>query len=97
MGSWNLADNVYELVVTAGDTTGRAFINEPGDGNEWTSASTWPNNYYNYGVGYRGGSYASDPSQSRVSDRSGALYYFIYYPYVSRSQSVGGRGVRTAP
>jgi len=97
-GVMNLADNVYELVVTAGDTTGRAFINEPGDGNEWTSASTWPNHPYDYGVGLRGGSYASGMSPSQVSDRSTALYYFNYYPYViSRSGSVGGRGVRTAP
>ena len=97
-GVMNLADNVSESVVNVGDTTGRAFINEPGDGNEWTSASTWPNyyNYYAYGVGFRGGSYASGMSQSQVSDRSGALYY-TGWPGISRSGSVGGRGVRTAP
>ena len=95
-GVMNLADNVSESVVNVGDTTGRAFINEPGDGNEWTSASTWPNSYYDYGVGYRGGSFASGMSQSQVSDRSGALYY-TGWPGISRSGSVGGRGVRTAP
>jgi formylglycine-generating enzyme required for sulfatase activity len=95
-GVMNLADNVGELVVNAGDTTGRAFINEPGDGNEWTSASTWPNSYHDYGVGYRGGYYSSGVSLSQVSDRSGALYYFVDYP-IYRSQSIGGRGVRTAP
>ncbi len=90
-GVMNLADNLNELVVTAGDTTGRAFINEPGDGNEWTSASTWPNSPYAYGQEVRGGCWAS-VSQSQVSDRSIGLWYDG-----RRYSTAGGRGVRTAP
>jgi len=95
-GVMNLADNVSELTVTVGDATGRAFINEPGDGNEWTFASTWPNNPSAYGVGYRGGSFGSTTSYSQVSDRTSAMwwYYAVNRGYCS---SMGGRGVRTAP
>ena len=95
-GVMNLADNVSEFVVTVGDSTGRAFINEPGDGNEWTSASTWPNNPNSYGVGYRGGSFASGLSLPQVSDRTSAMYWY-YAASRSYCQSIGGRGVRTAP
>jgi hypothetical protein len=94
-GVMNLADNVSEFVVNTGDTTGRAFINEPGDGNEWTLASTWPNNSNGYGEGLRGGSFSSATSQSQVSDRSAMMLAWNYYSY--RYSTIGGRGVRMAP
>jgi formylglycine-generating enzyme required for sulfatase activity len=66
-GVMNLADNVMELVVATGDATGRAFTNEPGDGNELTSAATWPNNGGG-GQGLRGGSW-NEPISSQTSGR----------------------------
>jgi hypothetical protein len=80
--------------VNASDPTGRAFINEPGDGNEWASALTWPNNSNGLGEGSRGGNY-SVPSLAQVSDRSMMIMGWNYYAY--RYPTIGGRGVRTAP
>jgi formylglycine-generating enzyme required for sulfatase activity len=94
-GVMNLADNVSEFVVNTSDTTGRAFINEPGDGNEWTLASTWPNNSNGSGEGLRGGYFSSPTYLSQVSDRSVMLLGWNYYAY--RYPTIGGRGVRTAP
>jgi formylglycine-generating enzyme required for sulfatase activity len=88
-GIMNLADNVSELVVGTGDPTGRAFTNEPGDGNEWTPPSTWPNSYYGWGL--RGGSW-QDSTLSPTSCRYSALWYSN-----GRVSTVGGRGVRSAP
>jgi formylglycine-generating enzyme required for sulfatase activity len=88
-GAMNLADNVTELVVATGDATGRAFTNEPGDGNEWTPASTWPSN--GQGLGLRGGP-SPDPTLGQTSGRFLALWN-----YLSRHPLIGGRGVRSAP
>ncbi len=92
-GVMNLGDNLTEIVVSVGDPNGRAFTNEPGDGNEWTPASTWPMsagyNTSGAGFGMRGGGWqASLPTSSR----SWADY--LYYAY---TVSLGGRGVRSAP
>ena len=89
-GAMNLGDNVCEWIVNCGDTTGRAFTDESGDGNEWTSASTWPNT--GYGIGVRGSSCLSDSSYSRTSDRMLACS-----SNGGRSAANGGRGVRSAP
>ncbi len=89
-GVMNLADNVAEPVVTTGDATGRAFINEPGDGNELTSALTWPNNG-GLGQGLRGGDWGNS-TLAQTSCRYTALWYSV-----GRSSTVGGRGVRSAP
>ena len=88
-GAMNLADNVMELVVATGDATGRAFTNEPGDGNEWTPASTWPSN--GAGLGLRGGSWL-DSNLGQTSGR-----YFALWNFLSRHPANGGRGVRSAP
>jgi len=84
-GVMNLGDNVSELVVSVGDSYGRAFTSEPGDGNEWTSALTWPMN--GYGVGIRGGNWQG---ATPTSDR-----YWADYPY--NPPDIGGRGARSAP
>jgi hypothetical protein len=89
-GAMNLADNVTELVVATGDATGRAFTNEPGDGNEWTPASTWPSN--GAGLGLRGGSWQDSSYSSQTSGR-----FFALWNSLSRHPANGGRGVRSAP
>jgi formylglycine-generating enzyme required for sulfatase activity len=89
-GAMNLADNVTELVVATGDATGRAFTNEPGDGNELTPASTWPSN--GAGLCLRGGSWQDSSSSSQTSGRFLALWNSL-----SRQAANGGRGVRSAP
>jgi formylglycine-generating enzyme required for sulfatase activity len=88
-GAMNLADNVMELVVATGDATGRAFTNEPGDGNEWTPASTWPSN--GAGLGLRG----SFSLASNLGQTSGR--FFALWNSLSRQAVNGGRGVRSAP
>jgi formylglycine-generating enzyme required for sulfatase activity len=91
-GAMNLADNVSEWVVNVGTTDGRAFTAEPGDGNELTPASTWPD-VTNIGMGTRGGFFGDNGARNRTSDR-----YFAHYHFeVQRNPQVGGRGVRTAP
>jgi len=91
-GVMNLADNVAELVVSTGDATGRAFTNEPGDGNELTTAATWPNNVVQgLGQGLRGGDWGN-AAASQTSSR----YYGLYYS-PGRVNENGGRGVRSAP
>jgi formylglycine-generating enzyme required for sulfatase activity len=89
-GVMNLADNVLESTVSVGNPTGRAFTAEPGDGNEWVMASTWPDGS-NYGMGCRGGYYYDSGSFSRTSDRIEA------FTSSGRSSAIGGRGVRSAP
>jgi formylglycine-generating enzyme required for sulfatase activity len=93
-GAMNLADNVTELVVVTGDATGRAFTNEPGDGNEWTPASTWPSN--GAGLGLRGGSWQDSSTSSQTSGRYTAGYSAAWNS-LSRQPAYGGRGVRSAP
>jgi formylglycine-generating enzyme required for sulfatase activity len=92
-GAMNLADNVTELVVATGDATGRAFTNEPGDGNEWTPASTWPSN--GQGLGLRAGSWQNSSSSSSLSQTSSR--FFALWNSLSRQALNGGRGVRSAP
>lgn len=83
-GVMNLADNVSELAVSVGDSYGRAFVNEPGDGNEWTAPTTWPSSG---GFGLRGGNW-----QVTYSTSGRYLADYVYNP-----PTVGGRGARSAP
>jgi formylglycine-generating enzyme required for sulfatase activity len=96
-GVMNLGDNLTEIAVSVGNPNGRAFTNEPGDGNEWTPASTWPMNIGNVGFGIRGGcfqgSFAFTTSSRNWADN---VYSQPNYNQISIS-SIGGRGVRSAP
>jgi formylglycine-generating enzyme required for sulfatase activity len=90
-GVMNLGDNLTEIAVSVGDTTGRAFTNEPGDGNEWTPTSTWPTSASSYGGGFgmRGGGWqASYPTSGR---------YWADYVHYNYTYSLGGRGARSTP
>jgi formylglycine-generating enzyme required for sulfatase activity len=90
-GVMNLGDNLTEIAVSAGDSIGRAFTNEPGDGNEWTHTSTWPMSASGGGAGFgiRGSSWQlSFPTSSRS---------WADYVYSGDVSSIGGRGARSAP
>ncbi len=85
-GVMNLGDNLSELAVSVGDGYGRAFTDEPGDGNEWTAPLTWPNPS-GAGFGWRGGhwqhAYPTSDRTSADSAYDGTIF--------------GGRGARSAP
>lgn len=93
-GVLNLADNVFEIVVSVGAPDGRAFTPQHGDGELAARPSTWPGPA-SAGMGVRGGSWQSAASKLRTSSREGI--YQGTTPVVSRLACVGGRGVRSAP
>ena len=91
-GVMELSGNVHEQIVAVGNSTGRAFIGEPGDGNLSTIPSSWPASSTGTGTGLRGGSWAeTDANYLKPSDRRQAVQF-----YTTRNQNTGGRGVRSA-
>ncbi|MEZ4806294.1 MAG: SUMF1/EgtB/PvdO family nonheme iron enzyme [Flavobacteriales bacterium] len=99
-GVMELAGNMYELTISAGNTTGQAYTGTHGDG-ELTEAGahdavSWPAFTDADQMGLRGGAYttqAADLGRLRVSDRAlGATANLV-----TRISGFGGRGVRTAP
>jgi hypothetical protein len=92
-GALEMSGNVSDRSVSVGNSTGRAFTGEHGDGvldsAGQANVSNWP---ANTGVGGRGGNVGSeDASRLQVSDRYRAA------AGAGRSTGGGGRGVRTAP
>jgi formylglycine-generating enzyme required for sulfatase activity len=95
-GAMELSGNLYERVVSVGNTEGRSYTGVHGDGaidtNGDADQASWPSSSSALGSGLRGGSYTSSAALCRVSDRS--------YAATGNSLRVadyGGRGVRTAP
>jgi len=106
-GVMELAGNVWERCVTAGNEEGRAFLSTHGDGNLTTEAghegnatnASWPGYQDGQGVsgasgsGYRGGSwFISTTNMLAVSNRSRAALSDN-----GRNNDSGGRCVRSAP
>jgi len=102
-GILDLSGNVREMVITVGNTTGRAFDGTPGDGvlaaNGEANTANWPTGFTAdasnaVGAGYKGYDWEqhANPSLLRVSDRDAANY-----PYKWRDADYGFRGGRTAP
>ncbi len=96
-GTMELSSNVWEQVVTVGNSSGRSFTGAHGDGavdaDGIANVSNWPTNSSgSSGAGARGGAYSTSTSSARVSDRSNAAS-----TTTGRNQSTGGRGARTAP
>ena len=100
-GNLDLSGNLWERVVSVGNSTGRAFVGSHGDGvlssNGWATNMDWPG--YSAGEvtgatggGFRGGGWYNAATFARVSDRSVAAF-----AYTSRSSDYGGRCVRTSP
>jgi len=101
-GNLDLSGNVEERVVTVGNPTGRAFVGSHGDGVLSTNGNAtnpdWPGFSAgevlgSTGSGNRGGGWP-DTTVGRlsVSDRNDAAK-----PDATRTNSYGGRCVRTAP
>jgi len=91
-----LSGNVWERAVTVGNSTGRLFQGRNhGNG---VLASTGEANVTNWpetnssGAGSRGGAWNDNASRARLSGRVNAAYASAL-----RSNSFGGRGVRSAP
>ncbi|MFZ1692103.1 MAG: SUMF1/EgtB/PvdO family nonheme iron enzyme [Flavobacteriales bacterium] len=95
-GIMEMAGNLYERVVTIGNTLGRLYVGNHGNGSLAASghhdAPTWPSSTTADGSGLRGGAWNVPASNLRISDRLDASAIVN-----SRSNMFGGRGVRTAP
>ena len=91
-GNMELSGNVAEWYVTVGDTRGRAFIGEPGDGNPIVQPASWPKEISSAGFGQRGGGSPNLQDLLRLSDR-----YWGDFVSLGRASYIGGRGGRTAP
>ena len=92
-GVMDLSGNLWERVVTVGNSTGRGFnganhgngvLTSGGDGD----VTTW----LGLSNGFRGGRWDNSSSVARLSDRSSATYSLL-----SRFSYIGGRGARSAP
>lgn len=94
-GIMEMSGNLWERVITVGNSTGRAFTGLHGDGtlNASGNANTsyWPGTDC-VGAGFRGGDWTNGQGSMRISDRNVGVYSATYRDY-----HVGGRGVRTAP
>ncbi len=94
-GIMELSGNLWEKVITVGNSTGRAFTGAHGDGaldgSGNANASYWPASDC-VGAGFRGGDWSNGTGSMRVSDRNVGTYSATY-----RDRHIGGRGVRTAP
>ncbi|MFN9999255.1 MAG: SUMF1/EgtB/PvdO family nonheme iron enzyme [bacterium] len=89
-GVMELSGNVWEQLITIGNSTGRSFTGLPGNGVLSTAGladtANWPDNT---GTGKRGGSWQSSAVRLRTSDRFSATV-----GSASRDGETGGRGGR---
>jgi formylglycine-generating enzyme required for sulfatase activity len=92
-GMMEMSGNVQEALVTVGNSSGRGYTGEHGDGALDTSGaanvSNWPSAS---GCGFRGGGWSDSALRARVSDRDSAAS-----GYSQRASVIGIRGGRTAP
>ncbi len=101
-GVMGMSGNLWEFVVTAGNTIGRSFSGVHGTGeldplglppgNE-DESFCWPKTDAE-GTGFRGGSWYTSHHKGRVSDR---VFASGLKSYCLRSHDTGVRGVRTGP
>ncbi len=94
-GILDMNGNLAERAVTIGNSTGRSYTGNHGDGsidmNGNADALLWPSPADAIGNGFRGGGFTLGISGIRTSDRLQAAY--IYTP---RFTNRGGRGVRSS-
>jgi formylglycine-generating enzyme required for sulfatase activity len=87
-----MSGNLWERTVTVGNTTGRTYEGNHGDGELSTlglgNETSWP--VGGLGGGFRGGSWGGSLDDLRVSDR-----FYAAYVGSSRDDSVGFRGCRS--
>jgi hypothetical protein len=95
-GAMDLSGNLWEIPVTVGNPTGRAFDGLHGDGALDSSGNAnvanWPVNGTAVGSGLRGGNWNYNSGNARVSDRYNAANALI-----NRVSYYGGRCARTSP
>jgi formylglycine-generating enzyme required for sulfatase activity len=91
-GVMEMSGNLWERTVTVGNTTGRTYEGNHGDGELSTlglgNETSWP--VGGLGGGFRGGSWGGSLDDLRVSDR-----FYAAYVGSSRDDSVGFRGCRS--
>ena len=94
-GVMELSGNVWERPVTIGNTTGRNFDGQNGDGvldpTGIANVTNWPGTDAT-GAGFRGGLWLDVATYVRVSDRS-----YAAGTYGDRAYNYGGRCARIAP
>lgn len=99
-GIMEMSGNLWEIAITVGHATGRAFTGVTGDGTLDAAGnadvSLWPSSSASqaYGCGIRGGQFGTSLDHSRTSGRRLAAYSL---EIMGRISSVGCRAVRTAP
>jgi formylglycine-generating enzyme required for sulfatase activity len=95
-GVMEMSGNLWERPVTVGNSDGRSFTGEHGDGSLDGSGdanvSNWPAPSTASGAGIRGGVWRLGTAYLRVSDR-----YYAAYTVADRYYGRGWRGVRVAP
>jgi formylglycine-generating enzyme required for sulfatase activity len=92
-GAMELTGNLWEHMVTIGNSSGRQYLAVHGDGKISEAGDSdvadWPPSLFNF-TGLRGGSFYDNPFDIRVSDRIiGAAFYF------NRQNNIGFRGSRS--
>lgn len=94
-GIMELGGNLWEQPVTVGDANGRAYTGTHGNGalaaNGDPDAAAWPAAATASGAGLRGGAWANNATNLRVSDRN------VAFDPNSGGPFNGGRGLRGAP
>lgn len=97
-GIFALSGDLWEWAITVGNSSARNYTGVNGDGelssagfsntSGWNSFDSNTNNI----AGYRGGNWFDKRDHLRISDRENAAE-----TYTGRFQTLGGRGVRSAP
>ncbi len=94
-GAMDMSGNLWERIITVGNSSGRLYTGIHGDGSLDASGSAdvtnWPASNA-LGVGSRGGGWESDAVSLRISSR-----YYSMTTVATRGKYYGGRGVRIAP
>ena len=97
-GAMDLAGNLWEIVIPLGNSTGRAYTANHGDG-ALTSAgnadvSGWPSSTSTAQLGKRGGPFLGSANEGRIANRNYANRSFYT---TQRKEFDGCRGARSAP
>lgn len=97
-GAMDLAGNLWEIVIPLGNSTGRAYTANHGDG-ALTSAGNadvngWPSSTSTAQLGKRGGPFLGSANEGRIANRNYANRSF----YTTQHKEFDGcRGARSAP
>jgi formylglycine-generating enzyme required for sulfatase activity len=101
---FDLSGSMWEKVITVGDSVGRAFTGQHGDGiidgNGFANVEEWPEGYADSegGYGYRGGGYYGENWISRTNPYPPIAYRpFASWSAGTRNEAYGYRAARTAP